>query len=101
MKKFTDDWRDPVADPPEEYTEVIITTEMGRVTSATYGRGRWNTYTPILCWQPMPKAGEEIKDEEPVKFGEDGAEKRGSYVPPTTINPPPPKKHTVKRKTKV
>lgn len=86
MKKFTDDWRDPVADPPEEYTEVIITTEMGRVTSATYGRGRWNTYTPILCWQPMPKAGKEIKGE--------SAE---SPVKPKST----PKKGVAKRKTKV
>ena len=86
MKKFTDDWRDPVADPPEEYTEVIITTEMGRVTSATYGRGRWNTYTPILCWQPMPKAGKEIKDD--------------TTPAPAEETPAKPKKTTAKRTVK-
>lgn len=86
MKKFTDDWRDPVADPPEEYTEVIITTETGRVTSATYTRGRWSTYTPILCWQPMPKAGKEIKS--------------ASAEPPAKPKSTP-KKGVAKRKTKV
>ena len=101
MKKFTPPWRDPVADPPENHSEVIVTSELGRVFSAKYSKGKWSTYTPIRCWQPLPPAGEEIVDEEPVESGKDGAEKRGSYVPPTTINPPPPKKRTVKRKTKV
>ena len=90
MKKFTPPWRDPVSDPPEHYTEVIITTEAGRVTSATYGRGRWNTYTPIRCWHPMPPPGKEIKDETPPLPAEPPANPKST-----------PKKGVAKRKTKV
>lgn len=47
-------WRDPVTDPPEEYTEVIVQTETGRVRTAIMMKGRWNTHVPIVLWQPMP-----------------------------------------------
>ena len=30
-------WRDPNADPPEEYTEVIVQLETGRVRTAITG----------------------------------------------------------------
>lgn len=86
MKKFTPPWRDPIEDPPEEYTDVLVTNEMDRVFSVRYSKGKWSTYTPIRCWMPMPEAGKEIKD---------------------TVTEPPaspkstPKKGVVKRKTKV
>ena len=48
-------WRDPNTDPPEEYTEVIVQLETGRVRTATMMKGRWNTHVPIVLWQPMPK----------------------------------------------
>lgn len=86
MQRFNPPWRDPIADPPDEYSEVIVTTETGRVTSVRYARGRWSTYTPILCWMPMPPAGKEIQGE-------------SAELP---ANPKAaPKKRMIKRKTKV
>lgn len=67
-------WRDPKTDPPEEYTEVIVTTETGRVTSSYYYKGRFNTYTPIIAWQPMPKPAR-IKKEAPAKPPSEGKNK--------------------------
>ena len=90
MKKFTPPWRDPIEDPPDEYTDVLVTNEMGRVFSVRYSKGKWSTYTPIRCWMPMPSAGQEIKDETAQKPAETPAQ-------PKT----PAKKTAVKRKTKV
>ena len=63
-------WRDPKTDPPEEYTEVIVTTETGRVTSSYYYKGRFNTYTPIIAWQPMPNPAKVKKEPKPEKVEE-------------------------------
>ena len=29
MKKFTPPWRDPIEDPPKEYTDVLVTNKIG------------------------------------------------------------------------
>ena len=47
-------WRDPIRDPPEEYTEVIVQLDTGRVKTATMMKGRWNTHVPVVLWQPLP-----------------------------------------------
>lgn len=47
-------WRDPKGDPPEEYTEVIVWLETGRVTSSKYYKGKFGTYIPVMGWQPFP-----------------------------------------------
>lgn len=58
-------WRDPKTDPPEEYTEVIVTTEVGRVTSLFYYKGRFSgSYVPVIAWQPMPKPAKIKKEKE-------------------------------------
>lgn len=57
-------WRDPVSDPPEEYEEVLVTTETGRVTSCRYYKGKFSTYSPVIAWQQMPKPAKVISDKE-------------------------------------
>lgn len=47
-------WFDPNETPPPEFEEVIVITENRRVRSAVYAKGHWNTYVPIVLWQPLP-----------------------------------------------
>ena len=61
---FDPPWRDPKTDPPEEYDEVIVTTDMGRVTSVRYYKGKFSTYSQVIAWQPMPKPAK-VKKEKP------------------------------------
>lgn len=58
---FTPPWRDPKADPPEEYAEVIVTTETDRVTSSRYYKGKFATHVPVKAWMPMPPPAREAR----------------------------------------
>ena len=58
--------------PPKDYEEVIICSTEGKVRSAIYlGKGKWNTFLQVACWQPFPKAPENLNEDEedttPVK----------------------------------
>lgn len=56
-------WRDPVADPPEEYEEILVTTATGRVTSCRYYKGKFSTYSAVIAWQPMPAPAKAISNQ--------------------------------------
>lgn len=62
---FDPPWRDPKIESPEEYEEVIVTTDMGRVTSTRFYKGKFSTYSPIIAWQPMPKPAKKKKEPKP------------------------------------
>ena len=76
---FDPPWRDPKTDPPDDYENVIVTTEAGRVTSCLYYKGKFSTYTPIIAWQPMP-APAKVKKEKPKADGEPPAKKTRKAV---------------------
>lgn len=66
------DWNNAKTQPPEKYQEVIICSDEGKVKSAIYlGDGKYNTFLNVVCWQPMPKAPENIEgaEAEPKKRG--------------------------------
>ena len=84
-------WRDPKTDPPEEYTEVIVTTELGRVTSSMYYKGKFNTYMQVIAWQPLPKPAK-IRKEKPASPVKETEQKEPVKKSPA--------KRAVKRKTK-
>lgn len=48
-------WKDPVANPPEENTDVLVYTDEDNMKVARLCKGKWNTYQQIIGWYPLPK----------------------------------------------
>lgn len=48
-------WRDPIAEPPDENTDVLVYTDEDKMKVARLCRGRWNTYMQVVGWCPLPK----------------------------------------------
>lgn len=66
------DWIDVKDRLPDQYHEVIIATDDGRVKSAMYMlNGKWNTFLNITHWMEYPDAPKvdvvDDTEEEPVK----------------------------------
>jgi hypothetical protein len=65
------DWINIADKQPDEYKEVIICSDEGKVKSAIYvGNGKWNTFLKVTYWMPMPEAPVMTNEEvsvEPVK----------------------------------
>lgn len=56
---------------PQQYVEVIVCSNEGRVRAAIYmGGGKWNTFLPVVYWMPMPTPPDGLVEspvEEPKK----------------------------------
>lgn len=69
-----DEWIHISERHPEKYQEVIICSDEDKVKGAIYmGDNKWNTYTRVEWWQPLPKAP---KRKAPIESGEE-PKKRG------------------------
>lgn len=47
-------WRNPITDPPEENTDVLVYTDEDKMKVARLCRGRWDTYMQVIGWCPLP-----------------------------------------------
>ncbi|MGN5457068.1 MAG: hypothetical protein ACI4XN_13815 [Candidatus Kurthia intestinigallinarum] len=55
-------WRDPVSDPPEENTNVLVVTSENKFKIAKLCRGKWDTYHKVVCWCDLPAKPQGIKN---------------------------------------
>lgn len=55
-------WKDPVAEPPDENTDVLVYTDEDKMKVARLCRGRWDTYMQVVSWCLLPK-------DKPTKVG--------------------------------
>ena len=64
------DWINVKDRLPDNFHEVIVTTDDGRVKSAMYMfDGKWNTFLNVTHWMEYPEAPEVVvsDEEEPIK----------------------------------